>query len=111
MKLNELFSPIGAPDDNQDINWLEDLKVFMDNENEIMSKILFPAIKKHMGYKGHPDAYKIYIKPIKRCKEMYCSKYGIEEPGEKFSNEKLIGMARNIASEQEKFIERGDYED
>jgi|SRR5210317_52508 hypothetical protein len=110
MKLNELFSPIGAPDDNQDVNWLEDLKFFMDNDNDVISNVLFPAIKKHKKYAGHPDAYKIYIKPIKRCKDMYCNKYDINDPGEKFTKETLISMARNIAAEQEKFIERGDYE-
>ena len=111
MKLNELFSPIGAPEDNQDINWLEDLKFFIDNDNEVTSNVMFPAIKKHKKYAGHPDAYKIYIKPLQTCKEMYCSKYGIDEPGEKFTKETLINMARKIASEQEKYIERGDYED
>ena len=111
MKLNELFSPIGAPDDNQDINWLEDLKFFIDNDNEITSNVMFPAIKKHKTYAGHPDAYKIYIKPLQRCKEMYCNKYGVDDDGNKFTKEILINMARKIASEQEKFIERGDYED
>jgi len=111
MKLNELFSPIGAPEDNQDINWLEDLKFFIDNDNEVTSNVMFPAIKKHKKYAGHPDAYKIYIKPLQTCKEMYCSKYGVEDAGNKFTKETLINMARKIASEQEKFIERGDYED
>jgi hypothetical protein len=111
MKLNELFSPIGAPSDNQDINWVEDLKFFMDNDNEALSNVMFPAIKKHMNYRGHPDAYKIYIKPIQSCKEMYCNKYKVEDPGEKFTKETIIKMARNIAGQQEKFIERGDYED
>ena len=110
MKLNELFSPIGAPDDNQDVNWVEDLKFFMDNDNEVLSNVMFPAIKKHMGYKGHPDAYKIYIKPIQKCKEMYCNKFRIDDGGEKFSKETLISIARKIADDQEKFIERGDYE-
>ena len=42
---------------------------------------------------------------------MYCSKYQIDDEGSKFTKESLISMARSIASEQEKFIERGDYED
>ena len=50
MRLNELFSPIGAPEENQDINWLEDLKFFMDNDNEVTSNVMFPAIKKHKKY-------------------------------------------------------------
>jgi len=111
MKLNELFSPIGAPSDNDDINWLEDFKFFIDNDNEVLSNYMFPAIKKHKQYAGHPDAYKIYIKPIQKCKEAYCTKYNIDDPSEKFSKDTLINMARKIAGEQEKYIERGDYED
>ena len=111
MKLNELFSPIGAPSDNDDINWAEDLKVYMDNDTEIMSKVLFPAIKKHMNYRNHPDSYKIYIKPIEQCKEMYCNKFNIDSASDKITKEQIIQLARQIAGEQEKYIERGDYED
>lgn len=110
MLLKELFSPIGAPEDNQDINWHEDLKFFMDSDNDALSNILFPAIKKHMNYVGHPDAYKIYIKPIQQCKEMYCEKYKIDDASSKFTKEEIINMARKIAAEQEKYIGRGDYE-
>ena len=111
MKLNELFSPIGAPSKNDDINWHSDFKFFIDNDNSVLSNVMFPAIKKHMNYRGHPSAYKIYIKPLQQCKEMYCNKYKIETPEEKFTKEDIIGMARKIAAEQEKYIERGDYED
>ena len=111
MKLNELFSPIGAPSDNDDINYIEDLKIFIDSDNELMSKVLFPAIKKHMKYKGHPDAYKIYIKPLEQCKEMYCNKFSIEDMQDKINKENIIALARTISGEQEKYIERGDYED
>ena len=110
MKLNELFSPIGAPDEIGDVNWIEDLKVFIDNESEVLSNVMFPAIKKHEKYKGHPSAYKIYMKPVEQCKEMYCDKFSIDEPEAKFPREKLISLARAIASEQEKYLERGDYE-
>lgn len=111
MKLNELFSPIGAPSDNDDVNYVQDLKFFIDNDNEILAKTLFPAIKKHQGYKGHPDAYKIYIKPIEQCRELYASKYNVEDCSEKITKEDIIALAKQFAQEQDKFIERGDYED
>ena len=111
MKLNELFSPIGAPSDNQDINWLEDLKFFIDNDNEVLSKVMFPAIKKHTKYSGHPDAYKIYIKPLDQCKELYCNKFYREDMQDKINKVNIIALARTISGEQEKYIERGDYED
>ena len=60
-----MFSPIGAPkDDKEDIDWLGDLKFFIDNDSDVLSKQFFPAIRKHQEYKGHPDAYKLYIKPL-----------------------------------------------
>ena len=31
MKLYEMFSPIGAPKENDEIDWLGDLKFFIDN--------------------------------------------------------------------------------
>ena len=110
MKLNELFSPIGAPNDIEDVNWIEDLKFFIDNDNDVLSNVMFPAIKKHTKYPGHPDAYKLYIKPLEMCREMYCEKYKVEDMQDKVTREQLISMAKSIAGEQEKFIERGDYE-
>jgi hypothetical protein len=41
--------------------------------------------------------------------EAYCERYQVENPEEKFSKEKLIELAKRFASEQEKFLERGDY--
>ena len=111
MLLKELFSPIGAPRDNQDINFLDDLKYFIDNDNDVISNVMFPAIKKHKQYQGHPDAYKLYIKPLQVCKEMYCEKFAIENIEDKITKEQLITMARKIAAEQDKHIEQGDYED
>ena len=111
MLLKELFSPIGSPNDKEDdINWHDDLKVFIDNDNEVMSNVLFPAIKKHEKYRGHPNAYKLYIKPVERCCDMYCNKFNIDKPEEKFSRENMISLARQIAKEQEIHLENGDYE-
>ena len=110
MKLNELFSPIGAPSDNDDINWGDDLKAYIDNDNEVLSNVLFPAVKKHQEHPGHPDAYKIYIKPLQQCKDMYCNKFQVDDAGDKFPKDMIITLAKQIANEQEKFIQRGDYE-
>jgi hypothetical protein len=111
MLLKEMFSPIGAPkDEQQDVDWLDDLKFFIDNDDEMLNKYFFPAVKKHKEYKGHPDAYKLYVKSIERCKDHYCQKFEIEKPEEKFTKEKLIDLAKHFASEQEKHIQNGDYD-
>lgn len=111
MLLNEMFSPIGAPKpDQSDIDWLDDLKFYIDNDNSMLQKNLFPAVEKHKKHVDHPDAYKIYLTPIKRCCENYCERFEIEDAEEKFPNEKLIELAKHIANEQKEFIKRGDYD-
>jgi hypothetical protein len=111
MLLKEMFSPVGAPKDEQaDVDWLGDLKFYMDNDNDMLNKHFFPAVKRHKKHQGHPAAYKIYIRPIESCLESYCDKYEIEDHEEKFPKEKLIELAKKIAEQQEKFLERGDYD-
>ena len=111
MLLKEMFSAIGAPKDQEaEIDWLDDLKFFIDNDTDVLSQYYFPAIKRHRQHRDHPKAYKIYIKPIEACKEAYCEKYEIENPDEKFPRDKIIELAKMCAEEQSKIIERGDYE-
>jgi hypothetical protein len=110
MLLREMFSPLGAPKDGQpDIDWLDDLKFYMDNDSGTLNKYFFPAVDKHKKYLDHPKAYTIYIKPIQRSLKSYCEKFEVEDPEEKFPQEKLIELAKRICAEQSKHIERGDY--
>jgi hypothetical protein len=111
MLLREMFSPVGGPQEDQaDIDWLDDLKFFMDNDNKMLENFFFPAVKKHKEYAGHPSAYKIYVKPLKRCLEHYKEKYKVEDINSKFSEEAIVELAQRICKEQEGFMERGDYE-
>lgn len=106
-----MFSPIGSPrEDDQDIDWMGDLKFFMDNDDKLLNQYFFPAVKTHEKHLGNPNAYKIYIKTINHCLNDYCKKFEIEDRDEKFPQEKLIDLAKTIAKEQEGFIKRGDYE-
>lgn len=112
MLLKEMFSAIGAPkQDQQDVDWLGDLKFFIDNDDKMLTNYFFPAVDKHKKHVGHPDAYKIYIRPIQSCLEAYCNKFEIDKKEEKFPKEKLIELARQIAEEQQKHMKNGDYED
>jgi hypothetical protein len=111
VKLYEMFSPIGAPSEpDQDINWLDDLKFFIDNDNAMLNQYFFPAIKKHKQHRGHPNAFKIYMRPLESCLESYCDKYEVENYEEKFPKDKMIELAKQIADQQEKFMEEGDYD-
>lgn len=112
MLLREMFSPVGGPKSNEEpgIDWLDDLKFFINNDNDMLTKNMFPAIKKHEQYVGHPDAYKLYVKPVERCLEQYCNQFDVDKREEKFPKEELIELAKKFAEEQNKIIERGDYE-
>ena len=106
-----MFSPIGAPKESeQDIDWLGDLKFYIDNDEKMLSNHFFPAVRRHQEYRGNPNAYKLYIKPIERCLESYCNKFEIQDREQKFPKEALIELAKQIAKEQENHIEAGDYE-
>ena len=106
-----MFSPIGSPkEDQSDIDWIGDLKFFIDNDDAMLNQHFFPAIKRHKQHQGHPNAYKIYIKPLNHSLNSYCEKFEIEESDQKFPKEKIIELAKHIANQQEKFMERGDYD-
>jgi|TARA_B110000503_G_scaffold38473_1_gene63225 hypothetical protein len=111
MLLREMFSPIGAPkDETEEINWLDDLKFYIDNDDKMLNRYFFPAVKRHKEHKGNPNAFKVYIRPIEHCLDHYCQKYDIDDREKKFPKEKLIDLARHFAEDQEKFIGKGDYE-
>jgi hypothetical protein len=111
MLLKEMWSAIGAPKDDEqaDIDWIDDLKFYIDNNSELLTKYFFPAVKRHEKHAGHPKAFTIYIKPLKSCLENYCNMFDIEDAEEKFPENKIVELAKMIASEQEKHIENGDY--
>ena len=111
MLLKEMFSPVGAPKDDQpDVDWIGDLKFYMDNNDEMLNKHFFPAVKRHKQHQGNPNAYKIYIRTLEGCLESYCEKYEVEDREEKFPKDKLEELAKQIATQQEKFLKRGDYD-
>jgi len=106
----EMFSAIGAPkEDDANIDWADDLKFFIDNDDRLLTQYMFPALRKHEKHAGHPDAYKIYINPVKECCRIYIKRFDIKDPKDKFTKDILINIAKKIAEEQEKHIDDGDY--
>lgn len=107
-----MFSPIGAPSEQDlgDVDWIGDLKFFIDNDDKILSNVFFPAVKKHKENIGHPNIYKVYMGPLKTCLSQYCNQYEIDSPEEKFPKDKLISLAKLIADEQSRHLENKDYE-
>lgn len=113
MLLKEMFSPIGGPDANQDqqeIDWLGDLKFFMDNDNKMLENFLFPAVEKHKQHVGNSNAWKLYMKPVRECLRCYLEQHEVQDPDNKFTEDALQELAEKICKEQETFIEEGDYD-
>lgn len=105
-----MFSPIGGPqEDEQDIDWGDDLKFFIDNNDTLLNKEIFPAVKLQQQHQDHPRVHMVYIKPLKRCVEEYCKMFDVKNKEEIFTNEMLEEVARSICAEQQKHIEKGDY--
>ena len=110
MLLKEMWSPIGAPQkDKQEVDWLDDLHFYIDNNDQLLNQYFFPAVKRHKEHRGNPNVFKVYIRPIEHCLDSYCKKYDINDREEKFPKEKIIDLAKRFAEEQSKFLEKGDY--
>lgn len=112
MLLREMFSPLGGPkNDDTDIDWIGDLKYYIDNNDDLLQNYLFPAVKKHRNHIGHPKVYKVYLTPLMKCKEKYAEEFQIEDADSKLSKDLIIELAKRIADEQESHIKKKDYED
>lgn len=111
MLLKEMFSPIGSPkEDDQDVDWLGDLKFFIDNDDKMLENYLFPAVEKHQHHAGNPHAWKLYMKPIQECLKCYLEQFDVEDPEKTFPEEALKELAHKIADEQDRHIQEGDYD-
>jgi len=118
MKLFELFDVDLNRDKKDDeridpeVNYLDDLKFFIDNDNELLSKNFFPAVKKHKSSKHDEESYKHYVKPIISSIHVYCKKYELDDiKKDIFKKEGIIQLAKKIADEQAKHIDNKDYDE
>jgi hypothetical protein len=114
MKLLEFFSSTPQDQDEEkekDIDWLGDLKFYVDNDDDALINHIFPAIDQHKKNVEDPKAYKIYVKPLRQCAMRYCKKFDTEKNHkELFPTEEIVRLAKEIAEIQKQCIERGDYE-
>jgi hypothetical protein len=113
MKLFELFSynPQSEKDTDEDIDWLDDLKFYIDNNVELLTHYIFPAIARQKESSDDVNIYKIYIKPLRLCAKDYCQRFETEKPHkELFPTTDIVKLAKSFADIQKSFIEKGDYE-
>jgi hypothetical protein len=114
MRLFELFGPETENRDerlNSDIDYVSDLKFFIDSDDDLTSHSLFPAIKQHRKLGGKADQYQLYHDTVGAAIPKYCEQYDLNDIKEDiFTNEVIEAICKRFAEEQSKFIERGDYE-
>ena len=111
MLLNEVLDTNDVTVDNeQDVDWIGDLKFYIDQSNNLLEKFIFPVVEKHKKYVGNPDVYKLYIKPLTWCMFDYVRTYDITDKNQKFSMEDIVELAKYMAYQQEEFIKNGDYD-
>lgn len=110
MFIKEMFSPLGGPSTQEaDIDWLDDLKFYIDNDDKLLSKFIFPAVEKHKNFLNHQENYRLYIRPLQYCLESYCNRFELEDVEEKFPLSQIVELAKKIAHEQEKHIKEKNY--
>lgn len=113
MLLREMFGPLGGPreEEDQNVDWADDLKFFIDHNDKLLSKYILPAAQKQKQHADHPDVHQVYVKPLMACAEEYCKMFDVENKDEIFTNECITEIAKNFASQQKSFIDNGDYDE
>lgn len=112
----ELFAPpseMKEKDERLDpeINYIEDLKYFIDNEDDVLSKIFFPAISQQKKQADKENSFKLYIEPVKKTVGIYCKKFKLEDIQDKiFNDDSVVKVAKRIADEQTNHIKKKDYD-
>ena len=116
MKLMELFS-VPSVDEIEDkkfdreVDYVDDLKFWIDSNDKMLSNFIFPAVKHHLVAPDHPESFMHYVEPLKKCAEAYCNEFDLNDhKDEIFNEEEIKKLAERFAEEQSKHIRKGDYD-
>ena len=102
--------PMGSvSSEEQAIDWISDLKFFIDNDEALLNAHFFPAIKKHLNFVSHPRIHKVYISPIQKCINQYCEKFDLDDKDTTFPKDAIVTLAKQIAAEYEEQILNGEF--
>jgi hypothetical protein len=99
--------------DLTDVDLKDDVHFFMHNDSEFYRKVLFPAISAlRSKIKGGGTADSSTFKScIDQAMPVYCKKFNIKEPAEKFlSPEEINELAEQLYHEEKVRIEQGQYD-
>ena len=113
----ELFSPSAEMQEKDErldpeINYLEDLKFFIDNEDTVLSKFFFPAISQQKKQADNENSFKLYVEPVRKTVDIYCQKHKLDDIKDKiFGKDAIIKVAKRFAEEQKNHISKKAYEE
>lgn len=105
MLLQEMFS--NNNDLHDDINWGDDLKFFIDNDERLLEKYILSVVDKHKEHANNPNVWKLYMPGVKKCCAIYCQKFNIDSD-EKFNYNVLQELAKQFANQQTQYIQQGE---
>lgn len=119
MRLFELFDRAEEKPDKRidaDIDYVDDFKFYVDNNDEVLSKVFFPAIEKQKQHTSQEDndepPHHIYLKAVKQTIPLYCKEFELEDIKEDiFTDEIIEAICKKFAEGQVKHIEAGDYDE
>jgi hypothetical protein len=110
MLLRELYD---KTDDFKDIDLIDDLKFFMNNDPAFYRKVLFPEISKLKdSVKGGNQCSEMHFKPcVDKAVGAYCKKFKIEKnPSDLFNDEEIRELAEKMYHEEKENINKGAYD-
>jgi hypothetical protein len=73
-------------------------------------KTLYTGPNDEMHVVDHPNAYKLYMKPLMKCVNEYCETFDVENKEECFPVDKIEELAKNMASSQTNYIKDKQYD-
>lgn len=106
-ELNEKF------DELKDVNVVDDLQFFMNNDPAFYRKVLYPSIlSMKEKIKGGSSCSEDHFLPcIKKGADSYCQKFKIKKPSKDlFSDEEVKELAQKMFHQEKTNIEKGVYD-
>jgi len=110
MKINDFDD--STPEELKDVNLIDDLEVFMNNDPSFYRRVLFPQIsnlKTHIST-GQPCKETCFLPAVKKATSAYCNKFNIDrDPKDIFADEEIRELAIKMFHDEKDNINQGAY--
>jgi hypothetical protein len=99
VKLVEFIDDEKMPNELSDVNLIDDLEVYMNNDPQFYRKVLYPTVSdlQHRVKSGQPCKETCFLPAVKQGAKSYCKKFNIPtDANEIFADEELKNLAIKI---------------